>query len=217
MTTVWGPLGWMTLHSVASCYPESPSQAERNLMSSWLDMFRDTITCPHCRDHFTSMLAIYRAMFPNMLQSRQEFCLFTFRAHNAVNRRLNKPMYATVEECLTTLQTNVKTRSAKEYRAAYFRHILQSWSTYRDATGFSALKKILELRKIDADYIQPRDTNFDILLASDVVVLPRNVLERGATGLEEARPTQGLAGTLQSVTNPRVGIRFTSQGLRLRR
>jgi hypothetical protein len=163
------------------------------------------------------MLAIYRAMFPNMLQSRQEFCLFTFRAHNAVNRRLNKPMYATVEECLTTLQTNVKTRSAKEYRAAYFRHILQSWSTYRDATGFSALKKILELRKIDADYIQPRDTNFDILLASDVVVLPRNVLERGATGLEEARPTQGLAGTLQSVTNPRVGIRFTSQGLRLRR
>jgi hypothetical protein len=183
-------------------------------MSSWLDMFRDTITCPHCRDHFTTMLATYRSLFPGMLQSRQEFCLFTFRAHNAVNRRLNKPMYTTLEECLTTLQTNVKTRSAKDYRQAYFTHITKNWSAFRDVTGFSALKKIVELRKIDIDYIQPRDTNFDIVLTPDVVVLPRNVLERGVAGAEEARPPVSIR-TMTSQS--RVGLRFTAQGFRLQR
>ena len=36
-------MGWMTLHSVATCYPESPTQSEKDLMASWLDMFRDTM------------------------------------------------------------------------------------------------------------------------------------------------------------------------------
>ena len=100
MTAVWGPLGWMTLHSVATCYPETPTQTERELMYSWLDMFRDTITCPHCREHFSAMLQTYRATFPGMLNSRQDFALFTFRAHNAVNRRLRKPIQATLEDCI---------------------------------------------------------------------------------------------------------------------
>jgi hypothetical protein len=36
MTAVWGPLGWMTLHSVSTMYPEQPTQAEKTLMTTWL-------------------------------------------------------------------------------------------------------------------------------------------------------------------------------------
>lgn len=181
-------------------------------MAHWLDMFRDTITCPHCREHFTSMLAVYRSVFPGMLQSRQEFALFTFRAHNAVNRRLNKPIYSTLEECMSTLQTNVKTRSARDYRTAYLNHITQHWRVFRDVSGIAALKKILEMRKIEVDYVQPRDTNFTVTLTSDVVVLPRSVLERGAAPDGDARRIAQPATNL-----PRVGIRLTGQGFRLRR
>jgi hypothetical protein len=209
MTAVWGPLGWMTLHSVATIYPESPTQSERDLMGSFLDMFRDTITCVHCKDHFTSMLENYRRTFPNMLESRHEFAMFSFRAHNAVNRRLNKPVQLTVSECMGTLQNNIKTRSAREYRNAYFNHIWRYWSTLRDVTGIVALKKIQELKKIEYEYLSSRDTNFQVEIRSDVTALPRDVLEKDP---QEIRTTPMVF----SGNNTRAGFRITSKGIRLR-
>ena len=178
-------------------------------MFSFLDMFRDTITCVHCKDHFTSMLENYRRTFPNMLQSRHELVMFSFRAHNAVNRRLNKPLQMSVSECMGTLQNNIKTRSAKEYRNAYFAHIGRYWSTLRDVTGIVALKKIRELKKIEAEYFAARDTNFQLEIRSDVTVLPRDVLEKEP---QEIR-TSNIA-----LPNPnaRAGFRITSRGIRLR-
>jgi len=199
----------MTLHSVASIYPESPTSSERDLMYSFLDMFRDTITCVHCRDHFTSMLENYRKVFPGMLQSRHEFVMFSFRAHNAVNRRLNKPLQMSVAECMATLQNNIKTRSAKEYRDAYFAHIGRYWSTLRDVSGIVALKKIRELKKIEFEYLAARDTNFQVDIRTDVTVLPRDVLERET---QDVRMTNvALPGS-----NTRAGFRITSKGIRLR-
>ena len=211
MTSIWGPLGWMTLHSVATCYPVTPSQAEKELMYSWLDMFRDTITCPHCRDHFTSMLQTYRSSFPTMLNSRQDFSLFTFRAHNAVNRRLKKPLHLTLEDCMTTLQTNVKTRTAADYRVSYLNHITKYWRSWQDISGMVALKKINEMRKIEVTYVQPRDTNFVVTLAPDVVVLPRDALESSGEANEVPRmapvPTGGPIGR----------FRLTANGIRIQR
>ena len=213
MTAIWGPLGWMTLHSVATCYPESPTQSEKELMDSWLDMFRDTITCPHCREHFAGMLQTYRSTFPSMLNSRQDFSMFTFRAHNAVNRRLRKPIQATLEECMTTLQNNVKTRTAADYRVSYLNHIHRYWKGWQDVSGIVALKKIAEMRKIEQTYVQPRDTNFNVTLASDVVVLPQDSLERRDGPAEPRIPgvvlPRGQAGV-------RAGFRITAGGIRLR-
>ena len=203
-------MGWVTLHSVATCYPENPTPAERQLMSSWLDMFRDTITCPHCRDHFTTVLAAYRTAFPTMLQSRQTFAVFTFRAHNAVNRRLRKPMQTSVEECMAGLRAIVKTRSATDYRVSYINHIGRYWRTMQDINGIVALKKIAEMRTIESTYLQPRETQFAVTLAPDVVVLPRDALEAREDGsvnpIHSARPT------------PPVGpIRLTRGGFRIQR
>jgi hypothetical protein len=213
MTAVWGPLGWMTLHSVATCYPENPVQTEKELMYSWLDMFRDTITCPHCQQHFSNMLATYRASFPNMLSSRQEFVLFTFRAHNAVNRRLKKPMYSSVEECMNTLKNNIKNTNAKNYRISYINHITRHWKTFQDVTGIVAMKKINEMKKIDIEYIQPRDTNFEVNITPDVVVLPRDALEKE---VEPQRQGPSIF-SLGKRDGPSVGIRITAGGIRLRR
>lgn len=212
MTAIWGPLGWMTLHSVATSYPISPTQTERNLLSTWLDMFRDTITCPHCREHFSSMLANYRRTFPNMLQSRQEFAMFTFRAHNAVNKRLKKPIYATLDECMATLKNNIVNRTAKDYRQSYYTHITRYWRTMQDISGIVALKKIAELRKIDVEYIESRDTRFDVGLFPDIVVLPPGVVDR--TPEEPRGPT---SFTARIGTQPTSGLRLTGGGFRLRR
>lgn len=210
MTSIWGPLGWMTLHSTACAYPELPTPSEKELMSSWLELFRASITCPSCRDHFTSLLNNYRIHFPGMLNSRQDFVIFTFRAHNAVNRRIHKPLYTSVEECISTLRNIVKIRSAREYRNTYLAHITRHWKVMQDVNGIVVLKKIQEMKRIEAEYVSQRDTNFEVQLRPDIVVLPHDSLER-SNEVQVQRPI--FLGNV----NASAGFRITPNGIRLRR
>jgi hypothetical protein len=198
MTSIWGPLGWMTLHSVASCYPDIPVQSEKALMQTWLDMFQSTITCPSCREHFGIALGSYRRQYPQMLSSREEFLLATFRLHNAVNRRINKPIHSTVAACFEQLRNNVKLRSAREYRIAYINHIQRFWRTLQDVTGITALKKINEMRKIEYEYFQKHENNFEIEIPENTVVLLSNALD---AQIEAASPVR-----MDTRILPRIGF-----------
>lgn len=227
MTAVWGPLGWMTLHSVASIYPEQPTVAEQQLVSMWLELFRDTITCHHCRSHFTEMFDLYRQKFPRMFRSRQEFMTFTFRAHNTVNRRLNKPIYSTVADCMDVLRNNVKNRTAREYRTAYLTHIRRYWSSMRDMSGIMAIKKINQMTQIENEYFVPRDTQFQVEFAEADVVLPRGTIDkipessifpRSRPVPRSVPPPPAAAPAIASQPPrrlPTLGFRVTSSGLRL--
>ena len=228
MTAIWGPLGWMTLHSVSSLYPDNPTDSEKKLMSTWLDMFRDTITCHYCKSHFTEMLVKYRTKFPTLFNNRREFMAFAFRAHNTVNRRLHKPIYGTLDECMEVLRNNIVSRTAGEYRVAYLTHIRRYWSTMRDTSGFVAMRKIIEMAKIEQEYFKLNDTNFDVTIDPIEVVLPYGILEN----VEESifrRKQQSVQKSLPPVrVSPPVvekpvevrhvsaGFTITSRGLRLR-
>jgi len=156
---------------MASLYPDAPSEAEKTLMTKWMTLFQETITCPSCRDHFANALTGYRIQFPGMMNSRQSFMVATFRLHNSVNRRLHKPVYLTVESCLETLRNVVKTRPTKEYRGAYYVHIKRHWRLFQDASGIAALKKIQELIKVEMEYAMSRSNEFEAPVAEDVVVI----------------------------------------------
>lgn len=211
MTAVWGPLGWMTLHSISTSYPENPTVSEKQLMNSWLDMFRDTITCNYCKGHFTTMLANYRVRFPNMLDSRQNFSMFAFRAHNAVNTRLSKPVYSTLAECLDVLRNNIKTRSAEDYRVSYINHILRYWKTLQDISGVVAVKKILEMKKIEIEYFSKLDTKFEVTLIDDGVTIPRSWIEHNI----EEKPVSSLPIIRFNSPTPKVGFKIVGGRARL--
>ena len=166
-------------------------------MSVWLDMFQSTITCPSCNEHFREALASYRQKTPTMLASRKDFLLFTFRIHNSVNQRINRPVFLTVEACFETLRTNVKTRTARDYRLSYLRHIRRHWRMMQDTSGFMALKKINEMEKIEGTYFQTHDNNFEIDIPDDVVLLAAAVfVPAGTPPAIPARtlPSVGFAG-----------------------
>jgi len=189
----------MTLHSMASLYPDEPSAAERSLMNTWLDLFAGTITCPSCQGHFQEMLASYRARFPQMLESRASFLLFTFRGHNSVNHRLNKPIFSTVAACFEALQNNVKGRSATQFRQAYYAHITRHWKIMRDAHGMAALRKIADMNKIEATYAAARSDEFTELIPESLTTL----------GKIEARPEDGQPQAIRPSAPPptqRIGI-----------
>lgn len=204
-------MGWMTLHSMASLYSNTPTPSERQLMSTWLDMFRDTITCPSCREHFTELLAAYKPQFPTLFNSRSDFLLFTFRAHNAVNRRLSKPIYATVAECFRILRKSMAVTPASVYRNAYLSHIRRYWRSSRDASGISALKKINEMSKIEFDYCTSRNNNFEEDIPEDTVVLPGNML-KNSEGASIVTPPKNI-----TILRSGGGMVMTGSGLRFRR
>jgi len=201
MTSIWGPLGWMTLHSVSSCYPDSPLPSEKTLIHAWLDMFQSTITCPSCKEHFWEALNGYRRLHPEMMSSRNDFMLAVFRLHNTVNRRLNKPVYSTVAACFEQLRTNVKTRSARDYRIAYLNHIGRHWRTMQDSTGFTALRKLAEMRKVEGDYFQRHDNNFEVDIPENNVLPIGPALAAALPGAE-----QPSAVRFDSRELPRIGF-----------
>jgi len=208
MTSVWGPLGWMTLHSVASLYPDRPTESERQLMITWLDLFRDTITCPSCQGHFAELLTNYRAQFPNMLYSRNDFMLFTLRAHNAVNKRIRKPIYPTVQACFDALRSNVKFNKSVTFRISYTNRLTSHWRVFQDASGMTAMKKIHQIKKIEIQYMSARSNEFEVIIPEAPVVVdigPQPILTL-PNGQPIPQPTLAASS----------GSRMTMQGGRLR-
>lgn len=159
-------------------------------MYTWLDMFQSTITCPSCKEHFGIALNGYRRLYPQMLSSRKEFMLAVFRIHNTVNRRLNKPIYLTVADCFEQLRTNVKTRPARDYRTAYLNHVRRHWRTMQDASGFTSLKKLNEMTKIEIDYLQRHDNNFETDIPEDNVLPMGPAIEAVTPGAETSSPVR---------------------------
>ena len=206
MTSFWGPLGWMTLHSVASIYPDNPTQDDKQIAKKFLASFEETISCPSCKGHFSSLINTYRIRNPNWLDSRYDFFLFTCRAHNTVNARLDKPRPTTLTESLETFKKNIVHTSAAGFRQKYIQYLTQNWS--KELTGDSMMMaaRVKELKKINDEYWNLRDSNLDsfIIMANiDVLtVIP-----------EDPRRTNAGANIPNFAIMPHIRIGF--QGGRL--
>lgn len=171
-TKVWGPLGWMTLHSISSIYPENPTREEQLLVQKFVDLFKESITCPHCKNHFAGMLTRYRTTHPEWTSSRFDFFMFVCRAHNTVNRRLDKPIFPTLQSCIDRLKENTKVTNASVYRSAYINYLIATWQREMSSEGYINADVAKRMRKINDEYFTPRDTNFvDFSLNRDGDVL----------------------------------------------
>lgn len=148
-----------------------------------------------------------------MLNSRQNFAMFVFRAHNVVNARLHKPVYNTLAECMEVLRNNIKTRTAADYRVSYLNHISRYWKTLQDVSGIVAVKKILEMKKIETEYFSLKDTKFEVTLRDDNVVIPRKWVEvvEEAPSLFPSPQVQ-----LRNNTNIRAGFKIVGGRIQLR-
>jgi hypothetical protein len=152
MTKTWGPLGWATLHSVAAVYPDNPTDSEMNLITRWIESFRMCIVCEKCKLHFTTLLAEYKAMYPDWNASRKNLSLFVLRAHNTVNiRQVSKPVLS-VDEAITQLKTYLPADKAVMMRQSYIVHIRAEWSRNLSMEGVTAVKYIRELILAETEY-----------------------------------------------------------------
>lgn len=162
-TKVWGPLGWMALHSISAIYPENPTPEERMLLQQWVESFRESITCTHCKTHFTGMLNMYKRKYPDWSASRYNFFLFVCRAHNTVNKRLDKPIIQTLNDCIDTLKNATKATTTTQYRNAYMNYLFSNWSREFTGDGAIALGAVKQMKRINDEYFTPRDKGYESL------------------------------------------------------
>lgn len=155
-TKIWGPLGWMTLHSISLIYPETPSYEDMQILKKFMELFASTISCPDCAGHFRRLFNLYKDRNPSWFASRREFFLFVARAHNTVNARLDKPRIATVAECIETIKRNTVVTSAKTYINSYISYLIRNWSREQSGEGFILATSAREMMKINTEYWQLR-------------------------------------------------------------
>jgi hypothetical protein len=152
MTALWGPLGWMTLHSVSLLYPEVPSNADKQIVKRFMILFQDTISCPSCHQHFKVIFENYVRIHPHWADSRFNFFLFVAIAHNTVNKRLNKPRPDSVQACLDMFANNTKVTSAAVYRQKYMEYLARNWGRELSGEGMMRIAEVRELRRIMNEY-----------------------------------------------------------------
>jgi hypothetical protein len=191
----------MTLHSISLVYPVEPSHTEKYIAKRFLDLFGETISCNECKSHFKAIYSIYRTIHPEFLDSRQDFALFVFRAHNTVNMRLDKPIPSTVSECLSALKAATVHTSLPKFRTSYLSYLTRNWSRSVSGEGMITKTQVKEMIKINDEYWTPRDIPIPVLSEADVMT----PIERG-----------GLRVTARGVA-VRMAVGFIGGKLKLRR
>jgi len=159
-TKFWGPLGWMTLHSISAIYPEKPTQEEKLILNKFMEEFRESMTCAHCKGHFTSMFNTYKRMHPEWNASRFDFFVFVCRAHNTVNKRLDKPIFPTLNDCIERLKLNTQQNSAATYRTAYINYLIGNWAREFTGDGAIFMQSAKNMKRMNEEYFTPRDQGF---------------------------------------------------------
>jgi hypothetical protein len=171
MTAIWGPMGWMTLHSISLNYPENPSPADKSIVTKFLELFAETISCPSCKNHFTNMYKSYIVNNRGWNSSRKELFVFIARAHNTVNRRLDKPVQSTVNDCIAAIKINSQKTSLFEFRRSYLNYLMSNWGREGGGEGFIQMRNVQEMMKINMQYWNLRDVSINTITIPEADVL----------------------------------------------
>lgn len=187
MTKHWGPLGWMTLHSISLNYPAQPSAGDKQILGRFMEKFIETISCPSCQSHFQGIYKTYTTVFPQWNSNKFQLFLFIVRAHNTVNKRLDKPLIRTVADCLATIRKNTQNTSLKGYRQAYMNYLITNWNREFSGEGRIRIGATRELQKLNNEYWSLREVDLDTLEFPEGDVLfnieDRSSISRASPGI----------------------------------
>lgn len=88
--SVWGPHGWIFLHSITMAYPEDPSDEDKRRMINFFESVKYVLPCTTCsnnlRKHMSSIPLTEKA-----LSSQKNLMKWLVNIHNKVNDETGKP------------------------------------------------------------------------------------------------------------------------------
>jgi len=145
-------MGWMTLHSISLLYPESPTAEDKQIVKTFLNDFAESITCPHCERHFKIMFENYKIKHRDWADSRFNLFMFIARCHNTVNKRLEKPLKNSVQECLESISASSQYTSLTEFRRKYIDYVIRRMSAEMSGDNLVKVGFGKSMKRINESY-----------------------------------------------------------------
>jgi hypothetical protein len=98
-TRVWGPTGWLFLHSIAQNYPWKPSQEQMKNYYSFFKLVGNVLPCRYCRESYQKFITEPDTKLSmDVLRSRLSLTLWLYLLHNKVNNKLEVSQIPTFQE-----------------------------------------------------------------------------------------------------------------------
>jgi hypothetical protein len=87
----WGNNIWYLFHSIAHKIKEDRFEFHKNTLFFIVKTICATLPCPDCSKDATTML---NKIDYNSIKNKNDFKMFLFNFHNAINAKLNKPLFS---------------------------------------------------------------------------------------------------------------------------
>ena len=98
-TRVWGPAGWLFLHSIAQNYPWEPNTHQKEEYKQFFKLVGSVLPCRYCRESYQKFLTEPGTLLDNsVMKSRKTLVLWLYRIHNKVNKKLGIKNTPTLKE-----------------------------------------------------------------------------------------------------------------------
>ena len=77
---VWGPGGWLFLHSITMTYPESPTEMDKQFYKNFFLNVGNVLPCKKCKQHYNENLKKHN--IEEHLNSRDSMVRWMIKMHN---------------------------------------------------------------------------------------------------------------------------------------
>ena len=126
-TRVWGPAGWLFLHSIVQNYPWKPTDEQKNNYLSFLTLVGDVLPCRYCRDSYKKYITGIDNWKPtptelenpdqltekdkdlilniSKLKSRKTLVIWLYELHNRINKKLGVNCDPTLSEVVNKYES----------------------------------------------------------------------------------------------------------------
>lgn len=88
-TRVWGPAGWLFLHSIAQNYPWHPTEQQKNDYLTFFMQTGNVLPCRYCRESYQEYIKEPGTMLTiDTMASRKTLASWLYKLHNRINKKL---------------------------------------------------------------------------------------------------------------------------------
>ena len=96
---IWGPPGWIFLHSIAYGYPNDPTPDEKKAAINFFNSLGHMLPCKTCSESYKKDLVLFKKTneLKKAVENKTNLIKFINLIHNNVSKSLNKKQYSDVE------------------------------------------------------------------------------------------------------------------------
>jgi DnaJ-domain-containing protein 1 len=98
-TRVWGPAGWIFLHSIAQNYPWKPTEEQMGNYYTFFKSVGNVLPCRYCRESYQKFIDEKgTCLTMDTMKSRKTLFLWLYNIHNRINKKLGVKNHPTKQE-----------------------------------------------------------------------------------------------------------------------